>query len=48
MKTKDISLWLCSVDLEDGRDRGVEIVGLRLRGVVNVYRVPTTRDYATD
>jgi hypothetical protein len=42
---KDITLWLSSVDLKDRRDSSMKIVGFRLRGVMNVDRIPTARNY---
>ena len=40
---EDIALRLCRVDLEHGRDRRVQVVGLGLRRVVNVHREAAAR-----
>ena len=43
---EDITTWLCRVDLEHRGDRSMKIVRLRLRGVVDVYRVSAPRNWS--
>ena len=39
---KDIALGLGCVDLENSRDRSVEVVCFGLRGIMDIDRVPST------
>ena len=43
---EDVALWLRRVDLEDGRDGGMKVVGLGLRRVENVDGVSATGNCA--
>ena len=44
-KYKNITPRLGRMDLEDGRDGGMEVVRFGLRSVMNIDGVSTTRDY---
>lgn len=47
-KYKDVAFGLSGMDLENGRDGGVEIVGLGLWCVMDVDRELTTGYYACE
>lgn len=42
---QNVALGLSGVNLKDGSDGGVKVVCFGLRGVMNIDRVSTTRDW---
>ena len=42
-ENEDVTFRLGRMDLENGGDGGMEVVGFRLRSIVNIHRVSTSR-----